>query len=159
MAGTEDSYHPPMPDLPVVRIVFPPLPAKPRRSGYLTGAGAAAVVLGLFELLQSVQTGLAATATSSGSFTLLAALFLVAGLGNAILGIVLLARRRSRRSTVPALTVGFAALAVLLCLADVASVGYTQDVLIPTLAGTLVPALAVLILLGAGLVREMADRP
>ena len=83
MAGIDDSYHPPMPDLPEVRIAFPPLAVRPSPSGYRTAAGAAAILLGLYEVLQFVQTGLVAKTTGSGSFTLLGARFLVAALGNA----------------------------------------------------------------------------
>ncbi|HEX9227670.1 MAG TPA: hypothetical protein VF885_13615 [Arthrobacter sp.] len=160
MAGIDDSYHPPMPDVPDIRIVFPPLVVKAPPSGSRTVAGLAAIVLGLFQLLQFVQTGLAAKATGSGSFTLLAVLFLVAALGNTSCGAALLAGRRGRRPAVAIPAAGFAVLAVLLCLADVASVGYSPAILIPTLAATLAPALTVLmILIGAGLGRVRRSGP
>ena len=157
MAGIDDSYHPPMPDLPEVRIAFPPLAVRPSPSGSRTVAGLAAIILGLYELLQFVQTGLVAKTTGSGSFTLLAALFLVAALGNASCGFALLARRRGRRPAAPVLAAGFAALATLLCAADADISGYSQAILTTTLFATLAPAVAVLTLTGAGLVREKFD--
>ncbi|BCW71874.1 hypothetical protein [Arthrobacter sp. NicSoilB8] len=62
--------------------------------------------------------------------------------------------RRSRRRPAPVLAAGFAVLAILLCLADGAFVGYTPDIAVPALAATLIPALAVLVVIGAGLARQ-----
>ena len=150
--GLPDFYHPPLPPQPVV--VFPLYVPTPPASGSRTTAGVFAILLALVELVHFFPTWFVALPTGSTGFSILAALLLVSALGNFALGIALLAGRRGRRRDVPVIAAGFAALAILLCLADVVSVSYSLDILIPTLAVTVVPALAVLVLAAAGLGRE-----
>lgn len=143
--GLPDDYRPPLPFQPV--IVFPPYVPRPPASGTRTAAGLFSMALALVELVHFFPTWFVALATGSTGFAILAALYLVSSLGNISLGVSMLAGRRGRRRAVPFLAAGFTGLAILLCLADVGSVSYSPDILIPSLAGTLVTAAAVLVLL------------
>jgi peptidoglycan/LPS O-acetylase OafA/YrhL len=154
--GLPDGYHPPVPP-GQGGIVFLPIVHWPPASRPRTAAGVGSITLAVVELVQFFPTWFVALAAGSGAFAELAALLLVSVLGNFALGIALLAGRRGRRRTVPLLAAGFAAMAITLCLVDVVSVAYTSDILAPTLAVTLVPALAVLVLIRAALRREQTE--
>lgn len=157
--GLPDDYHPPVPP-GQGGITFPPIVHRPPALRPRTAAGVGSIALAVVELVQFFPTWFVALTAGSGGFAALAALLLVSSLGNFALGIALLAGRRGRRRrAVPILAAGFAAMAITLCLADAVSVAYTPDILAPTLAVTLAPALAVLVLIRAALRREPAQAP
>lgn len=150
-------YRPPLPTFPASDFVFPTFVPRPPASGSRTAAGVVAIALAFIELVHFFPTWFVALAAGSGSFSVLAALLLVSALGNLAFGIAVLAGRRVRRRAAPMLLAGFAVMAIILCLVDVLSVGYTPDIWATSLVATLAPAVAVLVLVASSLTRKQAD--
>ncbi|QDG89074.1 hypothetical protein [Pseudarthrobacter sp. NIBRBAC000502770] len=117
-------------------------PAKPKSSGFRIAAGIIGIVLGFFMLIEA--------GPGFGHNAFIALLLLIAALGNATAGILLLANQRGTTRGVPITAISFAGFALLSSLMAIAVPYYGgAPLLIDLLLAT-----PVIVLLGIGLSRE-----
>ena len=121
-------------------------PSRPNSSGYRVAGGIVEIVLGLWLLFPAVLG-------FRDNWGVLGALFLIAGLGNLVAGIVLLVRHRDRAPAAPVTSLTFAGLAVLLIF-----VALIEDFYGAGLATLTLPvAFPILLVVSLGLAKETRD--
>lgn len=120
-------------------------PEGPGASGFRTAAGVVGIVCGVWFLVPSI-----AGFQNGGGDAFMAFLILVAALGNATAGIVLLVNRRQRGRRAPRASLGFAGFAMALGLIGTAVPYYGAALLVSAVA----LAAPVLIITGIGLAKE-----